>query len=551
MSSLLSPIDRTDSSSSSSSSTSTRSLKAPILIDTLQYSAWKLLMENYLVAKQLDELLSLKLTSIEWSRMVKFIKNDSTKSNSSLLNKMGVTRSSITHIPVVKQEAKNDADDGLYQNLSAGEIKEIHIIYQKVRLLYSIIYDVIPEGLRNQIGSENYGNGVYLWNWLSDKLQGSTMDVIHILLTDMMNMKQSEDEVFDAYKARVDRLNDRLAKAEFDTPLVLYRHLVLKLLRPEYQPIVLVIDTNSSYDIIAGKNIECWNKIVTTIRHYERTTLQKESNDNNDSSSVMAVRGNRTKYNDRKKNVTCYNCKEKGHYSNKCPNKKETSESTNVGHAKSAVSAGGDSKSSSSKNDEVENSGFLFSAIGSQQKPTYRAVVYASLKLPTAVSSVKLPTGTTAAPKLKRLIRPGESSINGSIKPAVVEVKSTGIKSKPAVQKLTADEEAHKKNLQVAKLPNAVPLIGKSLEKRLKDMTWGIDTMATIHCTGNASVFSVRKRCSPMSIMCANNESVVATQKGTVNLRVRTAKGGIITLSVTDVYYCAEIGANLLAALKL
>ena len=82
-------------------------------------------------------------------------------------------------------------------------------------------------------------------------------------------------------------------------------------------------------------------------------------------------------------------------------------------------------------------------------------------------------------------------------------------------------------------------------------MTWVLIRMATIHCTGNASVFSVRKRCSPMSIMCANNESVVATQKGTVNLRVRTAKGGVITLSITDVYYCAEIGANLLLALKL
>lgn len=93
--------------------------------------------------------------------------------------------------------------------------------------------------------------------------------------------------------------------------------------------------------------------------------------------------------------------------------------------------------------------------------------------------------------------------------------------------------------------------VGRPMEKRLKQMTWGLDSMASVHCTGNKELLSNRKQCSPMRILCANDDSVVATSHGTVTLRVRTRGGNTATLKVSEVYYCPDIGANLLSLVKL
>ena len=68
---------------------------------------------------------------------------------------------------------------------------------------------------------------------------------------------------------------------------------------------------------------------------------------------------------------------------------------------------------------------------------------------------------------------------------------------------------------------------------------------------GNKTVFATRRRCSPMRILCANNDQVVATEYGTVRLRVRTSTGQVMAIAVHEVYYCKDIGANLLSGVKL
>lgn len=319
MSSLMSPIA---SSSIRSDAATSSSRKVPILASVDMYTTWKPLMENYLIERQLHEVL-LKVMSTRWKMMNEFIDRVSSKESASLFSKIGLTLIEPNSVPAVKQEKKEDGDIKDYDKLSPSEVKDFQSVVHKIRLVYSIIYDAIPISLRNQIGSENYGNGSYLWNWLHEKLQANTIDVIHIMLGELFEMKQSDDETFDAYKSRLDLLNDRLSRSKFDLPPLMYRHILLKRLRSEYQSIALIIDTNKDYDDIEDKRMEVWNKIAAQINRFERTELMNRSDES--SGSAMAARGVRSNGKGWKKKIECYNCHEMGHFKNECPKNEESS----------------------------------------------------------------------------------------------------------------------------------------------------------------------------------------------------------------------------------
>jgi hypothetical protein len=105
--------------------------------------------------------------------------------------------------------------------------------------------------------------------------------------------------------------------------------------------------------------------------------------------------------------------------------------------------------------------------------------------------------------------------------------------------------------LNAAKVPGPTNKVVAPIERRLRETEWGVDTMASVHCTGTKTVFAHLKRCSPIRIKVANNDVVIADHVGTVTLRVRTAGGNIQTVNIKEVYYCKDFAANLLSGVNL
>src|SRR3954468_5677967 len=234
-----------------------------------------------------------------------------------------------------------------------------------------------------------------------------------------------------------------------------------------------------------------------------------------------------------------------------CPNPKKERQQQVNGQANSAVASksNGDNKSSTSHNDTLKS--FAFLTMGYKSESDDEAMV-AAIAAPVSVKSIvptrpKTPPPITNGPRqLKRLIRPSETIQSTVSDPSIT----------PKIPSVPTANVQRAEVLQSAKVPGPTNLVvGKetyqSIEYLLKTSAWGIDTMASIHCTGNKKLFSTLRSCDALNISVADGGKVVATQWGTIKVRCRTNKASITTLNLTNVYYSPHLGPNLLSAARL
>ena len=92
----------------------------------------------------------------------------------------------------------------------------------------------------------------------------------------------------------------------------------------------------------------------------------------------------------------------------------------------------------------------------------------------------------------------------------------------------------------------------QSLDSALASMDWGVDTMASVHLTGNRRLLSNVRRVSGKEITMADGTKMFTTDVGSVSLRVWSEeKNNAVTTTIQDVYYHEKVTANLLSWGKL
>ena len=89
--------------------------------------------------------------------------------------------------------------------------------------------------------------------------------------------------------------------------------------------------------------------------------------------------------------------------------------------------------------------------------------------------------------------------------------------------------------------------VGMNPDKALANYAWGVDSMASLHISGNKDLFAGMKRCAPISVQMADGGIVTTQHCGSIKLRVTTKGGRVVGIPIANVYYHERFSANLLS----
>jgi len=223
----------------------------------------------------------------------------------------------------------------------SSEVKEARRLLsaqlERSRRMFGHIWYSMPEELRAQSAHITPGWAYGLWNWLSTKFQSTEQDRVGELLAAWTSLSQQEEESFDAYRARVNRVQSLLEHAKEKQSARMYEFTLLGKLNTSYKPAVLALRAS---DKLKDESSIDWEEITRFINSHEREVTrfdsddsQRRSPDNSAMSVTSASRGfngkkqhstdSRSSNSIRKKKplseIKCYECHKFGHFQSNCP----------------------------------------------------------------------------------------------------------------------------------------------------------------------------------------------------------------------------------------
>ena len=141
---------------------------------------------------------------------------------------------------------------------------------ERSKRAYGVIYASLPEELQSQADTLPTGWAFGIWDWLERKFQNTDADNIGNVWLQLTALKQADDETFDAYKARVDKLVSLLEHAKETVSRRLYGTLLVDKLLPSYGVVVSVLKLSEQW-----KNADTipWEWVRTSINAHERNQL--------------------------------------------------------------------------------------------------------------------------------------------------------------------------------------------------------------------------------------------------------------------------------------
>lgn len=196
----------------------------------------------------------------------------------------------------------------------------------RTKRAYTLLYQSLSDELRRLVAQVPQGYAFGLWNWLEKRFQSTEQDHVGDLWDEFTQLAQDEEESFDVYKSRVDRVFGLLVHAKDKPSPGLYAHRLLWKLSPRYSPAVLALKASGKLKDAGAIN---WDEIVAFINNHERSehrlAANVAANEGSDEQKLFAAtkrgEGNgppASKRRDALSRIECFNCGGKGHMARNC-----------------------------------------------------------------------------------------------------------------------------------------------------------------------------------------------------------------------------------------
>jgi hypothetical protein len=609
-------------------STGSTVARAPRLTGAIAYAAWRTDMDLFLQRTGAENVHTKKLEEKDWKAMAALVEqwNDSALADALALVTASAGGSSSTSGATAPTNEQTKARKVITANT------------ERSQRAYGAIVSALSEDLRAQSADIARGWAYGLWKWLEAKFQSTEEDSVGELFAQWSTLKQTEGEVYDAYRARVNKLRDLLDSAKERPSDRMYAYMLLDRLLPRYKPAVLALKAGGQ--LKDAKKIE-WDTVSALINAHERQELRLDESTSESPSFAMAASADRASnwrppsYTpaasgakqsasrvDQQRGpfseVKCYNCEGSGHISRDCkkPQTKATrnaraardnsaapggtparygrASSQREGEQASAASFPPRSSSnrfeslSSDDEEDADGSGHggpskprsgpgkkehkAFAATVDSGKRTYASIVMRGAQSPPPAehtNSVGWTPNWSTAPsvamgasiipahrpsRIPRLVAPmppapprplarhdaPAAAMAGDSVPSAPPRRARS-PTPPAAARAPAREQA-------AEPARRKPVgIGANPDKALSNSSWGIDSMASLHISGNKELFTGLKKCPPLEVRMADHGSVTVNQYGTVHIRVDAGGDRMVRLRMENVYYHERFSTNLLS----
>jgi len=567
-----------DASSSAAAAVASQA-QAPKLRNGDSYAQWRSDMEVYLARYGAANTLTRVMSPEQWNSCV--AQRDAWKEeelDAAILltvgNGSGAAASSSNTSPiggttptVAATASSKLSDDMLNARKTVSEMVE------RSTRVYGIIYAALPDELKKQVEFISRGFAYGLWKWLEEKFQSTEQDSVGMLLQQWVALKQGEDESFDAYKARVDKLYRLLEAAKETQSRRMYSLMLLDQLQPQYKQAVLALKAAGKLKDPAKAD---WDEIAKFINTHERNERNTGADNPRDAWANSAqLRGKLANYSrtpaagsnggdrgPRPTTQTCFICGEVGHISRDCPDRKHKKGAVERPRNTSRNESGVRFKSTSSAKSEIDEQA---SAVVRQRNRNRYDAISDNGGNDSGVSSDDGKIFCVTLVSRERTMAALKESVFTEEQKAKIAAAREAKAKREAEEKIAAELDAKKKSEKRQKQKDAAavkqaavdakraatplpePKSYSEIDKALATTAWGWDSMSSVQCCGNKSNFKSLRNDTPISVKTADGSTVIARQKGTVTLRITTVDGKNLKIEIDDVWYSEKFAANLLS----
>jgi hypothetical protein len=463
-----------------------------------------------------------------------------------------------------KQEVKPIVSPPASDDVEKAHNKMIRGVIERSNRVFALLYESLSDDIRVLVNNNSAivdGYGYSLWKWLELKYQSTEGDSVGKLWSDFTTAVQRDDEDWEKYKAKVDAIVRLLAAAKQVVPPALYATILLDRLVPKYNGIKMAIDSTKEL----GKDRENvdWSVVSKFIQAQERTMERQNDPELRGASAREAQALSATSQlsvmqNGRRSPVSfqksddpdlpfkgknsCWHCGMKNHSFRKCF--KWLAKHGNGGGSATHVHDGSGRSAAASRNSSPSraSSGATAHSLVATTKNKYDALTpEREDEEPSEVRATVADRGFSCVAIVN------SAAMNQKLTRRMKSVRFADDSDRVAVQ-------PRLENASAAGVECNSVAIGMPVKQRVHDDSkfsaggdWGIDSMSSIHASGNRSLFTNIRNGNPIEVTVANKQVVKTREIGDVKVTIQCANDEQYSFTVTA-YLHASFAANLLSA---